>query len=290
MKRSVLILSLAAFVLSSNAQVLKSNLLNGYKQGDKLEKATYNKADAPIKIDTWCEAFSSHQVSIFIGASALLYVADAPIKIDTWCEAFSSQTDKNAGSPITGQELSYEGYTEKGVSIKIGELPENVKGSRFSVYSISEKNDYCRGTLYLSFLANFSSVASSRLGDFIALSPVHTGGNLRARVYVGKIDDEHIRFGTNLLRVNAESFKSHALNKTHLLVLKLDYKKNEVSLFVDPALTAEEPQPDVVAKGDEDNNKLKGGIRSISFRNRDDLTGNVGNFRFSSSWAGVIAQ
>ena len=29
MKRSVLILSLAAFVLSSNAQVLKSNLLNG---------------------------------------------------------------------------------------------------------------------------------------------------------------------------------------------------------------------------------------------------------------------
>ena len=259
MKRSVLILSLAAFVLSSNAQVLKSNLLNGYKQGDKLEKATYNKADAPIKIDTWCEAFSS-------------------------------QTDKNAGSPITGQELSYEGYTEKGVSIKIGELPENVKGSRFSVYSISEKNDYCRGTLYLSFLANFSSVASSRLGDFIALSPVHTGGNLRARVYVGKIDDEHIRFGTNLLRVNAESFKSHALNKTHLLVLKLDYKKNEVSLFVDPALTAEDPQPDVVAKGDEDNNKLKGGIRSISFRNRDDLTGNVGNFRFSSSWAGVIAQ
>jgi len=238
MKRSVLILSLAAFVLSSNAQVLKSNLLNGYKQGDKLEKATYNKADAPIKIDTWCEAFSS-------------------------------QTDKNAGSPITGQELSYEGYTEKGVSIKIGELPENVKGSRFSVYS---------------------TVASSRLGDFIALSPVHTGGNLRARVYVGKIDDEHIRFGTNLLRVNAESFKSHALNKTHLLVLKLDYKKNEVSLFVDPALTAEEPQPDVVAKGDEDNNKLKGGIRSISFRNRDDLTGNVGNFRFSSSWAGVIAQ
>lgn len=94
MKRSVLILSLAAFVLSSNAQVLKSNLLNGYKQGDKLEKATYNKADAPIKIDTWCEAFSS-------------------------------QTDKNAGSPITGQELSYEGYTEKGVSIKIGELPVN---------------------------------------------------------------------------------------------------------------------------------------------------------------------
>ena len=52
MKRSVFILSLAAFVLSSNAQVLKSNLLNGYKQGDKLEKATYNKADAPIKIDT----------------------------------------------------------------------------------------------------------------------------------------------------------------------------------------------------------------------------------------------
>ncbi len=259
MRKSVLVLSLAAFVMSGNAQVLKSNLLKGYKPGDKLEKATYSKADAPIKIDTWCEAFSSN-------------------------------TDKNAGSPIIGQELNYEGYAEKGPSIKIGNLPEDVKGSRFSVYSISDKNDYCRGTLYLSFLANFTDVASNRLGDFIALAPVHTGGNLRARVYVGKIDDEHIRFGTNLLRVNAESFKSHALNKTHLLILKLDYKKNEVSLFVNPALTTEEPQPDIIAKGDDDNNKLKGGIRSISFRNRDDLAGNIGNFRFSSSWAGIIAQ
>ena len=106
MKRSVLILSLAAFVLSSNAQVLKSNLLNGYKQGDKLEKATYNKADAPIKIDTWCEAFSS-------------------------------QTDKNAGSPITGQELSYEDIRKK--SIYQNGRTRKMKGSRFSVYSISER-------------------------------------------------------------------------------------------------------------------------------------------------------
>lgn len=259
MKKSVLVLSLAVLSLSGNAQVLKSNVLNGYKQGDKLEKATYNKADDPIKIDAWCEAFSS-------------------------------SPDKTKGSPVIGEELSYEGYAEKGPSIKIGDLPNDVKGSRFSVYSISDKNDYCRGTLYLSFLADFTNVASNRLGDFIALAPVHTGGNLRARVYVGKIDDEHIRFGTNLLRVNAESFKSHDLNKTHLLVLKLDYKKNEVSLFVDPALTTEEPQPDVVAKGDDGNNKLKGGIRSISLRNRNDITGNVGNFRLSSSWAGVIAQ
>ena len=259
MRRIILVLSLTGFALTGNAQLLKNNVMNGYKQGDKLEKATYNKTDDPIKMDTWCEAFSSNP-------------------------------DNRANSPIIGEELSYEGYTEKGVSIKIGSLPSDIKGSRFSVYSISDKNDYCRGTLYLSFLANFSNVTSSRLGDFIALSPVHTGGNQRARVYVGKTDDNHIRFGTNLLRINAESFKSHNLNKTHLLVLKLDYKKNEVSLFVDPILTAEEPQPDVVAKGDDDKNKLKGPIRSISFRNRNDLVGNIGNFRFTSSWAGVIAQ
>lgn len=259
MRRTILVLSLAAFALAGNAQLLKNNLLNGYKQGDKLEKATYNKTDAPIKMDTWCEAFSS-----------------AP--------------DNRANSPIVGEELSYEGYAEKGASIKIGSLPSDVKGSRFSAYSISDKNDYCRGTLYLSFLVNFSNVASSRLGDFIALSPVHTGGNQRARVYVGKTDDSHIRFGTNLLRINAESFKSHEINKTHLLILKLDYKKNEVSLFVDPVLATEEPQPDVVAKGDDGSNKLKGPIRSISFRNRNDLTGNIGNFRFASSWAGIIAQ
>lgn len=258
MKRAVLVLVLAAFAFSGNAQVLKNNLLNGYKQGEKLERAVYNKGDDPIKMDTWCEAFPPN-------------------------------TDESIGSPIIGQPLSYTGYAEKGLSITIGDFPAGVKGSRFSVCSISDKNDFCRGTLYLSFLANFTNVASSRLGDFVSLSPGHTGGNFRARVYVGKIDNENIRFGTNLLRVNAESFKSHELNKTHLLVLKLDYKKNEVSLFVDPVLTAEEPQPDVVAKGDDDN-KLKGAIRSIAFRNRDDCTGNVGNFRFSSNWAGVIAQ
>ena len=61
-------------------------------------------------------------------------------------------------------------------------------------------------------------------------------------------------------------------------------------MFVDPTLAAEEPQPDIVAKGDDSNNKLKGSIRSISIRNRNDLTGNIGNFRLSSNWTGVISQ
>lgn len=259
MKRAMLVLCLVAFTLSGKAQVLKSNLLNGYKQGDKLEKAVYQNSNDPIKKDTWCKAF-------------------AP------------KSDESITNPTIGKGLTYEGYPEKGPSICLGGFPVGTRGSRFSVCSISDRNDYCRGTIYLSFLADFSKVESSRVVDFIALSANHTGDYLRARVFVGKVDDEHIRFGTNLLRINAESFKSHALNKTHLLVLKLDYDRNEVSLFVDPTLAAEEPQPDIVAKGDDSNNKLKGSIRSISIRNRNDLTGNIGNFRLSSNWTGVISQ
>ena len=37
-------------------------------------------------------------------------------------------------------------------------------------------------------------------------------------------------------------------------------------------------------------NVLKHAIRSISFRNRSGFIGNVGNFRWCNSWAGVIAE
>ncbi len=40
------------------------------------------------------------------------------------------------------------------------------------------------------------------------------------------------------------------MNKTHLLVFKVDYTKNEVSLFVDPELGQSEPKADIVVTGE----------------------------------------
>lgn len=48
-------------------------------------------------------------------------------------------------------------------------------------------------------------------------------------------------------------------NTTHLLVLKADYDKNEVSLFVDPDLNQNEPKADVVVAGEE--GALKVGLK-----------------------------
>ncbi len=62
-------------------------------------------------------------------------------------------------------------------------------------------------------------------------------------------------------------------NTTHLLVLKVDYDKNEVSLFVDPELSQNEPKADAVVVGEE--GALKAGLKAISFRNRSGFKGNV---------------
>ncbi len=77
-------------------------------------------------------------------------------------------------------------------------------------------------------------------------------------------------------------------NTTHLLVLKVDYDKNEVSLFVDPDLNQNEPKADVVVAGEE--GALKAGLKAISFRNRSGFKGNIGNFRFARDWAGAIGK
>lgn len=82
MKKVIFTLALAAFAFTGNAQILKKDLLQGYKDGDKLEKSVYSEKTAPIAINTWCGAFSS-------------------------------KPNTNP-SPTIGKELVYEGYAEKG--------------------------------------------------------------------------------------------------------------------------------------------------------------------------------
>lgn len=256
MKKVVFILTLVAWALTGHAQILKNNFLEGYKEGDKLEKSVYNAKDDPIAPYTWCGAFSSKPNEV--------------------------------PSPTIGKELSYEGYAEKGPSINIGSFPAGTKGARFSVYSLTDGKKYGRGTLYLSCLVNFSKLGSSGMTDFLGVSPGYVGGGNRANIYVAREGSDKIRFGTSLIRVKAETTKNYDYDKTHLLVLKLDYDNQKVSLFVDPETNAEEPaEAACVAEGDADN-VLKHAIRSVSFRNRSGFVGNVGNFRWCNNWSGIV--
>ena len=49
MTKAVLSMALAVFtLLPANAQIVKNDLLKGYKEGDVLEKTVYNDKRAPI--------------------------------------------------------------------------------------------------------------------------------------------------------------------------------------------------------------------------------------------------
>lgn len=254
MKKIVLTCAMTVFALAAYAQNVTRDVLNGYKEGDKLEKSVYSKED--------------------------------PIQQNVWCGAFSAKPN-GAPSPTIGKELVYEGYHEKGPSINFGGFE---KGARFSVYSLTDGKKNGRGTLYLACLVNFSKLGLGGMADFLGVSPSFKGGSNRASIYVAREGGDRIRFGASLLKMRADTEMTYEYNKTHLLVLKLDYSNQKVLLFVNPELGAAEPEKaDVVVEGTE-GTQLKHAIRGIAFRNRANYVGNIGNFRWTNNWAGIIAE
>lgn len=257
MKKVFVSMALAVLALGSQAQVLKNDLLKGYKVGDTLEKTVYDDKRAPINVDTWCGAFATTPVEGVV-------------------------------SPTVGKALTYDGYSEAGPSINFG-FPQGVKGSRVSVYSLVESGKvYSKGTYYLACLVNFAKVGSSNLADILAASASYVGGGNRGQVYVRREGNDKIKFAVGLMKERNEAPMVYDYNTTHLLVLKVDYDKNEVSLFVDPELNQNELKADAVVAGEE--GALKAGLKAISFRNRSGFKGNIGNFRFARDWAGVIGK
>ena len=184
--------------------------------------------------------------------------------------------------------MTYDGYSEAGSSINFG-FPQGVKGSRVSVYSLVESGKvYSKGTYYLACLVNFAKVGSSNLADILATSASYVGGGNRGQVYVRREGNDKIKFAVGLMKERNEAPMVYDYNTTHLLILKVDYDKNEVSLFVDPELNQNEPKADAVVAGEE--GALKAGLKAISFRNRSGFKGNIGNFRFARDWAGAIGK
>lgn len=257
MKKTILALLIAASAASgANAQLLKSGLFNGYAQGETLEKRTYEAKDATPTLDEWAACFTS--------------------------------TPTEVPSPMTGTELSYPGYPEKGVSIELG-TPAGVKGNHFCVFPIDTKKAYSKGVFYVACLVNMSKVGANGAIDILGMSASAVSASNRATIKVMKEGSAGIKFGTNLLKSNAETTMAYDYDKTHLVVMKLDYDNQAVSLFVNPDTSAEPAEADAVALGD-DTNVLKHALRGITVRNRHGHQGNVGNIRFASSWGDLFAE
>ena len=72
------------------------------------------------------------------------------------------------------------------------------------------------------------------------------------------------------------------------MVLKVDYDKKQAVLYVNPDLSQGEPANGLVANAEGD--ELKNGLKSIYYRYRKNYKGNIGNFRFATTWDAVIGK
>ena len=255
MKKTAIIALAATICASMSAQPLKQNIMEGYNVSDALEKYVYADKNDAIHPDTWCAGYVS-----------------SPIEYAT--------------SPVVGEPLAYAGYGESGPSILLGSsFNDQAKGRRVSVYSITEENKALRGgQLYLSFLVNFENVGTKSQSPLTGLSASYTGaGGNRGTVYVRRDADRRdtYYFGVRLIEETVDCPQAFHTGETYLVVLKIDYTTSQASLFVNPDLSAAEPQPCAVSA----DGTLKHAIRSIIIRDYHNYDGRIGNFRLARTWA-----
>ena len=261
MRKTLFTMALCAMAMVAQAQVTVTNVMNGYKSGDKLEKNVYSDENRTFLGKTWSGAY------------------------------YKDKLNPNP-SPVVGDGLTYGGYPEKGPAIKFGGFPTKDKGSRVSVYSLKEKGGKGKGTIYFSFLVNFKKLGLPGMADLVGLHHHYLGSDLaRANFYVGKVKDnaKKIRFGVSMLKLKAESAKQYDYNTTHLVVIKVDYAAQTVSMFVNPKLGGDEPEADATVNGT-DGTKLTQGISSIVLRNRSNYEGSIGSFRMFGTWADITTD
>lgn len=256
MRKLILSITLVSMAILCNAQIIKNNVLDTYKEGDKLEKAEYTNIKDPIQKDTWCAAFMKKPV-------------------------------ENSTSPTIGKELIYPKYTENGLSINLG-FPNGIKGYRNSTYSLTESGKtYKKGTYYLACLINLTKVGTKKPTELIALNTTHTGSSARAQVLVNKTADGKLKITAATGKQLMEVPGTFDFGKTHLIILKLDYPNTKYSLFIDPDLSKTEPEANVEITSPE---TLTIGVKAFSFKNGHIYEGNIGNFRFTNKWNDIVAQ
>lgn len=261
MKKVILLAAFAVAALASNAQVLKNDLLNGYKPGQNLEKGIYEDKKSPIQENTWMGAFLVKPI-------------------------------EGAVSPKITKGLTYEGYPEAGVAINMGGFPTVAQGGRrFSVYSLTRSNtEYQKGAYYLAFLINVDKLGGGGFVDIMSLDINYIGGNGRGKVFIARDGNGKLKFGVGVRKTPeaTEGTEGYDFKKVNLVVVKVDYDKQEVALFVNPELSKKEPKPVMTVKAEE--GELKHGIKGISYNYRKSYRGAVGGFRFADTWAAAIGQ
>ena len=260
MKRIAFFCAALVFALGTEAQVLKTDFLKGYKVGDNLEKQSYSTATDPIYANTWCAAFNTRHTD------------DMP-------------------APKVTEGLSYPGYPSDKVAIDLTGFPTEVKGSAVSVYSITDSRTlYRRGSYYVSFLINVKK-APGGLAEVMAADVSYVGNGGRGKFWV-KRSDERGKFVASCGARRAPEgvvSKAYDMNKTHLVVLKIDYSAKTVSMFIDPELTDKEPEAEIVAPQQREG-EIRNSIRGLQVRYSRSVNAIIGSFRFANNWKAAIGK
>lgn len=239
-----------------NAQVLKQNLLNGYAVGDTLEKGVYtSKEDEPIA-DTWYGAFTSKEESAALPA------------------------------PVVTDGISVPGYPEQGPAIALG-FAGGEKGSRHTCYSLGDNKK--KGVYYLSAVVRMDKVGNTGDSELFGLTPSRTGGagKVRAMIVRDEANKSVMHWGVSLGKNTVMCPKDFAVGETVLVVLKVDYTADKVSLFINPDLSVPESEALVSASSDAENVLSKWPIRCLTLRNRNAYKGAIGGFRLTNSWDAI---
>lgn len=278
MKKFLLSVSLlAGAVLMVNAQDLpKIDFLAGYSVGQDLDKGEYA---------------NTTQTTDPEGVSA--------IKENQWTltgkAADKTSTIEQAtivSSSIDYATSGYAGGDNNNLAIQLNKL---TTGTRLSIYSLADATSntptYDEGAYYAAFMFKPEVISSGNGADFFMFCGNYTGDQQRGRVFV-RNGSEGTKFIFGLSEQSAPTNTSVPvtgdLDKTgsYLLVLKYDFTNSKITLFVDPAIAANEPAAGANVLTVSTTNLSS--IRGIAVRERNSFSAEIGGIRFSDNWVEAV--
>jgi hypothetical protein len=213
----------------------------------------------------------------------------------TWTNNASTWGSGTGTSSTVGTTtLSYPGYGSfsKSTSMASGDSP----GFPFSA------SPYTSGsTVYIAFLVKFSSVttsATSTYGQFIRLRDASGSSFVPARIQALGLATGTFKFAINKNNAAGDvTTATYALTGTHLVVLKYTVGSGTaddvVRLYVNPTAGAAEPAASATTNTGNDQYTTTNQIQGMTIFNgfnsgSSNVSGNIGGFRVSTTWADLF--
>ena len=210
--------------------------------------------------------------------------------VDAWTA--HSGNDNNSQTVIDNN-LTYAGYPSMGKAISMSKTGEDVN-SPFA--------DQTDGSVYGSFLANFSDAGITTDGDYFFHFMSQGTTTFRSRVFARKdADTNKLSFGVTRGKNGVDAVwtdYAYDLNTTHLLVVKYEFVDGDandvISLFVNPEMNSTEPAA-LVTNGTEDASDFSATepLNAVALRQGNAAKGSesiIDGIKVAKSWASLWAS